>query len=64
MEWEFRYKLLHLEWISNDDLLCNSTGNYIQPLGIDHEERYYKKNNVYTDKTWSLCCTKEIGTTL
>ena len=34
MDWEFEvssYKLLHLEWISNEVLLC-STGNYIQSL--------------------------------
>ena len=29
-------KLLHLEWISSEVLLC-STGNYIQSLGIDHD---------------------------
>ena len=33
-----RYKLLHLEWISNEALLY-STGNYIQSLGIDHDKR-------------------------
>ena len=41
MDWEFgvsRCKLLHLEWISNDVLLY-STGNYIQSLGIGHDER-------------------------
>ena len=32
-----RCKLLHLEWISNEVLLY-STGNYIQALGIDHDE--------------------------
>ena len=29
-------KLLHLEWISKEVLL-NSTGNYIQSLGVDHD---------------------------
>ena len=40
-----RCKLLHLEWISNEVLLC-STGDYVQSLGIDHDERKYKKGNV------------------
>ena len=30
------YKLLHLEWISNEVLLY-STGNSIQPLGIEYD---------------------------
>ena len=33
-----RCKLLHLECISNEDLLY-STGNYIQFLGIEHDGR-------------------------
>ena len=33
-----RFKLLYLEWISNEDLLY-STGNYIQSLGIEHNGR-------------------------
>ena len=33
-----RCKLLYLEWISNEALLC-STGNTIQYLGIEHDER-------------------------
>ena len=39
MFWEFgvsRRKLLYLEWIATK-ILLNSTGNYIQSLGIDHE---------------------------
>ena len=40
-------KLLHLERISNEVLLC-STGNYIQSLGIEHNERLYEKKNIYT----------------
>ena len=40
-----RYKLFHLGWISNEVLLW-STRNCIQPLGIDHEGRSYKKGNV------------------
>ena len=45
MDGEFgvsRCKLFHLDWISNEVLL-NSTGNYIQPLGIDHDGRQYEK---------------------
>ena len=41
MDWESgvsRYKLLHLEWISNE-VLQYSTGNYIQSLGIDRDVR-------------------------
>ena len=40
-DWEFgvgRYKLLCLEWISNDVLL-HSTANYIQSLGMDYDGR-------------------------
>ena len=33
-----RYKVLHLERISNEVLLY-STGNYIHSLGIDHDGR-------------------------
>ena len=39
MDWEFgvhRFKLLHIEWISNEILLY-STGTYIQSLGIEHD---------------------------
>ena len=39
MDWESgvnRYKLLHLEQISNEVLLY-STGNYIQSPGRDHD---------------------------
>ena len=41
MDGEFgvnRYKLLHLEWISNEVLLY-SIGNYIQSLGTEHDGR-------------------------
>ena len=40
-----RCKLLHIEWISNEVLLY-STGNYIQSLLIEHNERQYEKKNV------------------
>ena len=41
MDGEFgigRYKLLHLEWISNE-VLQYSIGSYILFLGIDHDRR-------------------------
>ena len=41
MDWEFgvsSFKLLHLEWISNEVLLYN-TGNCIQSLGTDYDGR-------------------------
>ena len=66
MDGEFgvsRRKLFHLDWISNEVLL-NSTGNYIQPLGIDHDGRQYEKKNVYICRTGSLCYTAEMDTTL
>ena len=33
-----RFKLLHLEWISNEVLLYR-TGNYIQSLEVEHNRR-------------------------
>ena len=41
-----RFKLLHLERISNEVLLY-STGNYIQSLVIEHDGRQYEKKNIY-----------------
>ena len=41
MDWEFevnKCKLLHLERIDNK-VLVYSTGNYIQSLGIDYNEK-------------------------
>ena len=67
MYWKFgvgRYKLLHLEWVSNEVLLC-STGNYI--LGETMMENTTRKvicECVCERETGSLCCTAEIGTTL
>ena len=49
MDWKFgigRCKLLHLEWISNKVLLCG-TRNYIQSSGLDHDEKYTKKNTIH-----------------
>ena len=34
------YKLLHLDWISNEFLL-SSAGNYILYFGVEHNERQY-----------------------
>ena len=42
MEWEFRVKLLYIEWINNKVLL-HSTGNYIQHPVINHNEKNIKK---------------------
>ena len=39
MDWESgvnKYKLLQLEWMSNEILLY-STGNYIQALAMEHD---------------------------
>ena len=47
MDWEFgvnRCRLLPLEWISNEILLC-STGNYVWSLTKEHEN--VRKKNVY-----------------
>ena len=41
-----RCKLLHLEWVSNEVLL-DSTGSYIQSLGVEHDGREYEKKNVW-----------------
>jgi len=62
-DWEFgvnRCKLFHLEWISNEVLGTQDTGNYTQSLGIDHDGKEYKK---YMGITKSLCYTAEISTT-
>ena len=47
MDWEFgvnRLRLLPLEWINNEILLCN-TGNYIQSLMMEHDNM--RKKNLY-----------------
>ena len=36
--WGYRYKLLHLDWISKEVLL-HSTGNYTQSPGIEQDGR-------------------------
>ena len=68
MDGEFevgRCKLLHLEGISNEVLLY-STEIYVQPFGLEHDERWYgkKKKNVCICMTGSLCCIAEIEGTL
>ena len=66
MDWEFgpsRCKPLYLEWISNKVLLY-STGDYIQLLVIEHDERQYDKKSIYIHMTGSLCYTVEIDRTL
>ena len=40
--YDFKCKLLHLGWISNEVLLY-STGNHIQSLGIDRMEDDMRK---------------------
>ena len=47
MDWELgvnRYRLLPLEWISNEILLC-STGNYVSSLMMEHDS--VRKKIVY-----------------
>ena len=58
MDWEFdvnRCKLLPLEWISNEILLC-STRNYILPLTMEPDE---KKECICVHVTGSPCCMVE-----
>ena len=47
MDWELgvnKCKLLPLDWISNEILLC-STGNYVYLLMMEHDN--VRKDNVY-----------------
>jgi len=55
MDWDLgvsRWKLLHLEWRSNEVLLC-STGNYIQSLVIEHDGEWYEKKNDWVTLLYS-----------
>ena len=52
-----RCKLLPLEWISNEILLC-STGNYVWSLMIRHDN-VRKKEFIHVCVTGSPCCTVE-----
>ena len=65
--WEFgisRCKLLYIGWINNKVLLY-STGNYTQYPEINHNGKEYEKEHMHIIWiTESLCCAKEIDTTL
>ena len=57
MDWEFgfsRCKVLHLEWISNEILLYR-TGNCVQILVMEHDERYYEKKKVQINVCVCVC---------
>ena len=50
MDWEFgvsRCKLLPLEWLSHEILLC-STGNYAESLVMERDGGQCEKESVYT----------------
>ena len=60
MDWEFgvnRYKLLPLEWISNEIVLY-SIGNSIWSLMMEHDN-VRKKECIHVCVTGSPCCTVE-----
>ena len=64
MDWEYgvsRCKLLYIDWINNNVLL-QSTENYIQYPVINRNGKEYEKEYMYT--TESLCCAAEMNTTL
>ena len=49
MDWESgvrRCQLLHLEWVSNESLLC-STGNSILSLVMEHDGGSCEKKNIH-----------------
>ena len=57
VDWESgisKYKLLHLEWLSNEILLC-STGYYIQSLLMEHDRGWCEKKNVYVCVCVCVC---------
>ena len=59
-------KQLHVEWISNEVLLC-STGTYNQSLGVGHDGGQYEKEvsmSTHVCMTGSLCHTEEIDHTI
>ena len=59
INWEFgisRHKLLCIQEIINK-VPPYTTGNYIQYLVMNHNEKEYKKGCIYI--TQSLCCTPE-----
>ena len=57
------YTLLRIKQINNKDILY-STGNYIQCLVINYNEKESEKEYVYVCITESLCCIPEANTTL
>ena len=67
MDWELRIsrcKRLYIAWISNK-ALHYSIGNYNQYPVINHTGKEYEKEYVsIICMAESLCCTKEITTTL
>ena len=78
MDWEFavsRYKLLHLEWVSNEILLCNRTisnclwwnmmeDNVRKRMCVCIHTHTHTHTHTYIYMTGSLCCTAEIDRTL
>ena len=52
-----RCRLLPLEWINNEILLC-STGNYVWSLMMEHDN-VRKKECTHVRVTGSPCCTVE-----
>ena len=52
-----RCRLLPLEWISNEILLC-STGNYVCSLVMEHDN-VRKKECIHVCLTGSPCCAAE-----
>ena len=60
MDWESgvnRCRLLPLEWISSEILMCN-TGNYVWSLMMEHGN-VRKKECIHVCITGSPCCTVE-----
>ena len=52
-----RCKLLPLEWVSNEILLCGA-GNYVWSLMMEHDNvRKKKKERMHVCVTGSPCCT-------
>ena len=59
MDWELgvnRCRLLPLEWISNEILLC-STGNYVWSLMIEYDNVRKKNVYMYTFFFLTLSCS-------
>ena len=59
MDWELGVnacKLLLLEWISNEILLC-STENYVSSLSTEHDNGIFEKECMHVCVIGSPCCT-------